>query len=418
MEITPSLTSNQAKKNKKTTILLALFLGVFGAHRFYLKQYWIGILSVIFCWTYIPVTISFIDIIIFGMMSDEKFDAKYNKGITKKSSEKEENPEEEKDEYGNHDSEEEEEDSSNYDEENDSNEEDNSEDGNDEESDEESDEENNSEEEDDSNESLDDVVEELNSLIGLNDVKEEINTMINFVKIQQTREESGLKASPLSYHIVFTGNPGTGKTTVARIVAKIYKHLDILTEGHLVETDRSGLIGEYLGQTAPKVNEIVDSALNGVLFIDEAYALVGEYHDDFGEEAVATLIKRMEDDRDQLVVIIAGYTNEMEVFLNTNSGLKSRFNRYINFPDYTPKELFEIFESNCKKQEYQLTEEAEAKLKKTFEKAYKDRDNAFGNGRFVRNIFEQTLENQSNRIAEETNLTQEVLTTITVDDIA
>lgn len=409
MDINPSFTSTdviKTKKNKKTVILLALFLGVFGAHRFYLRQYWKGILSVIFCWTYIPVTISFIDIIIFGMMSEDKFDTKYNNTVSE-----ENNPEEEQEQEENSNSEEENNPEEKQEEENDSNEENDSDDSTKKKN-------NNSHRtKANKNESLEDVVDELNSLIGLNDVKEEINTMINFVKIQKTREESGLKSSPLSYHIVFTGNPGTGKTTVARIVAKIYKHLGILTEGHLIETDRSGLIGEYLGQTAPKVNEVVDSALNGVLFIDEAYALVAEYYDSFGEEAVATLIKRMEDDRDQLVLIIAGYTNEMEKFLDTNPGLQSRFNRYINFPDYTPKELFEIFESNCKKQEYQLTEEAETKLKETFKKAYKDRDNSFGNGRFARNIFEQTLENQSNRIAQESNLTQEVLTTITVDDI-
>lgn len=267
------------------------------------------------------------------------------------------------------------------------------------------------------NESLDDVLNELNSLIGLNDVKAEINTLINFIKVQKAREESGLKSSSLSYHIVFTGNPGTGKTTVARIVAKIYKHLGILTEGQLVETDRSGLVAEYVGQTAVKVNKTVNSALNGVLFIDEAYSLVGENKDDFGKEAVATLIKRMEDDRDKLVLVLAGYTNEMIDFIDTNPGFKSRFNRYITFPDYTPNELFDIFESKCKKLDYHLTEEAKTKLKSTFENAYSSRDKSFGNGRFVRNIFEKTLEQQANRIAKESNLTKEILTTITEDDV-
>lgn len=269
----------------------------------------------------------------------------------------------------------------------------------------------------DKNESLDEVLNELNSLIGLNEVKKEINTLINFIKVQKAREQSGLKSSSLSYHIVFTGNPGTGKTTVARIVAKIYKHLGILTEGQLVETDRSGLVAEYVGQTAVKVNKTVNSALNGILFIDEAYSLVGENKDDFGKEAVATLIKRMEDDRDKLVLVLAGYTKEMTDFIDTNPGFKSRFNRYISFPDYTPSELFEILESKCNKLDYHLTEEAKTQLKSVFENAYSARDKSFGNGRFVRNIFEKALEQQANRIAKENSLTKEILTTITGQDI-
>lgn len=269
----------------------------------------------------------------------------------------------------------------------------------------------------DKNESLNSVLEELNSLIGLDEVKSEINTLINFIKIQKEREKSGLKSSTLSYHIVFTGNPGTGKTTVARIVAKIYKHLGILTEGQLVETDRSGLVAEYSGQTAPKVNKTVNSALNGILFIDEAYSLVGENKDDFGKEAVATLIKRMEDDRDKLVLVLAGYSNEMKQFIDTNPGFQSRFNRYINFPDYSAEDLFKIFKSKCDKLDYKLTEDAEIKLREEFEKAYSNRDKSFGNGRFVRNVFEKTLEKQANRIAKESNLTKEILTTIEKDDI-
>jgi len=269
----------------------------------------------------------------------------------------------------------------------------------------------------DKNETLDDVLNELNSLIGLNEVKLEINTLINFINVQKAREQSGLKSSPLSYHIVFTGNPGTGKTTVARIVAKIYKHLGILTQGQLVETDRSGLIAEYVGQTAVKVNKTVNSALNGVLFIDEAYSLVAEMREDYGKEAVATLVKRMEDDRDKLVLILAGYTKEMTDFIDTNPGFKSRFNRYINFPDYTPRELVEIFESKCSKLEYCLTGAAKEKVKAVFEKAYSARDKSFGNGRLVRNCFEKTLEHQANRIAKERNLTKEILTTITDMDI-
>ena len=267
-------------------------------------------------------------------------------------------------------------------------------------------------------ETLNDVLDELNALTGLEEVKAEINTLINFIKVQKAREESGLKSSTLSYHIVFTGNPGTGKTTVARIVAKIYKHLGILSEGQLVETDRSGLVAEFTGQTAVKVNKSVNSALNGILFIDEAYSLVGENKDDFGKEAVATLIKRMEDDRDKLVLILAGYTKEMSNFIDVNPGFKSRFNRYINFPDYTPDELLKIFESKCKSLEYSLTENAISKLKTYLDKAYSERVKSFGNGRFVRNVFEKTIENQSNRIAKESNFTKELMITITEDDIS
>lgn len=267
------------------------------------------------------------------------------------------------------------------------------------------------------NESLDDVLAELHSLIGLDEVKSEIMKLINFIKIQKTRKEKGLKSSPISYHIVFTGNPGTGKTTVARIIAKIYKHLDILTEGHLVETDRSGLVAEYVGQTAVKVNKKIDTALNGVLFIDEAYSLVGENKDDFGKEAVATLIKRMEDNREQLVVILAGYTKEMNDFININPGFKSRFNRYIDFPDYTPSQLVAIFEFQCKKIDYFLTDEAKAKVKLIFENAYLTRDKSFGNARFVRNFFEKTLEKQASRIIQKEYLSKEILTTITEEDI-
>lgn len=268
-----------------------------------------------------------------------------------------------------------------------------------------------------SNESFEDILEELDSLIGLDRVKQEIKTLINFIKVQKVREEKGLKSSSISYHMVFTGNPGTGKTTVARIVAKIYKALGILSEGQLVETDRSGLIAEYVGQTAIKVNKIVDSAINGVLFIDEAYSIAGDTQNDFGKEAIATLIKRMEDDRDKLIVVVAGYTNEMNTFIETNPGFKSRFNRYVEFTDYSPQELFDIYQLQCSKLDYKLTDDAKQKLKSVFEKAYYDRNNTFGNGRFVRNIFEKSLERQANRIASVNSLDKETLTTITIYDI-
>ncbi|MEO9210727.1 MAG: AAA family ATPase, partial [Ginsengibacter sp.] len=269
----------------------------------------------------------------------------------------------------------------------------------------------------DEKESLDDALNELNTLIGLDSVKQEVKSLINYIKIQKEREKVGLKSSQISYHCVFTGSPGTGKTTIARIVAKIYLHLGILKKGHLVETDRSGLVAEYVGQTAVKVNKAIDSALDGVLFIDEAYSLVGENKDDFGKEAVATLIKRMEDDRDKLIVILAGYTNEMKDFIDYNPGLNSRFNRYIQFADYSPTELMAIFKLNCNKLSYVLTDEADKKLLEIITTAFTNRDKSFGNGRFARNIFEKTIEKQANRIASLPSLTKEILTTIGIDDL-
>jgi SpoVK/Ycf46/Vps4 family AAA+-type ATPase len=268
-----------------------------------------------------------------------------------------------------------------------------------------------------SNETLDEVLTELRGLIALDSVKEEIETLVNFVRIQLEREKQGLKTTPISYHMVFTGNPGTGKTTVARMVAKIYKHLGVLQRGHLVETDRSGLIAEYAGQTAIKTNKSIDEALDGILFIDEAYALVGEGQDSYGNEAVATLIKRMEDDRGRLVVILAGYSQDMQDFLETNPGFKSRINRYIDFADYESKSMLEIFESLCKKSQYLLGPGVKEKLAAHFENAYQNRDKAFGNGRFVRNTFEKVLENQANRVSKEKQITREMLQLIVEEDV-
>ena len=259
--------------------------------------------------------------------------------------------------------------------------------------------------------------QELSKLIGLGSVKTEIETLSNFFKIQQIRKEKGLKSSQLNYHCVFTGNPGTGKTTVARILGDIYRELGILKSGHLVETDRSGLVEEHIGGTAIKTNKIIDSALDGVLFIDEAYSLISGGKNDFGKEAIATLLKRMEDDRDRLVVILAGYSKEMKEFIDSNPGLQSRFNRYIDFPDYSAEELYQIFESNLKKFDYHLGNNVDSILKSYFQQAVVNKDRNFGNARFVRNFFEKTLENQSNRLAKETNLTTEMLSEITESDI-
>ncbi len=259
---------------------------------------------------------------------------------------------------------------------------------------------------------------DLDNLVGISTVKTEINKLTNFIKIQKLRKEKGMKSVPLSYHCVFTGNAGTGKTTVARIVAGIYKELGILKKGHLVETDRSGLVAEYVGQTAVKTNKIIDSAIDGVLFIDEAYSLVTDSSNDYGAEAIATLLKRMEDDRERLVVILAGYSEEMQGFIDSNPGLQSRFNRYIHFDDYSADELLKIFELNVQKQDYKLDENAKNKLKKLldFEVAHRDRN--FGNARYVRNLFEKTLENQATRLSNNTeNLTEELLANISSDDI-
>lgn len=257
----------------------------------------------------------------------------------------------------------------------------------------------------------------LENLIGLSSVKEEITKLANFIKIQQVRESKGLKTPDISYHCVFTGNPGTGKTTVARIMAGIYKDLGILKKGHLVETDRSGLVAEYVGQTAVKTNKIIDSALDGVLFIDEAYSLVQGAKEDFGQEAISTLLKRMEDDRNRLVVILAGYGSEMKTFIDSNPGLQSRFNRYIHFPDYTADELKRIFLLNAKKNQYTLDEEALLVLEKMMYSAVEHKDKNFGNARFVRNIFEESIQNQAMRLSSQPTITEEVLSKLEANDL-
>jgi SpoVK/Ycf46/Vps4 family AAA+-type ATPase len=264
--------------------------------------------------------------------------------------------------------------------------------------------------------------DELNNLIGLSSVKEEIKTFKNFLGIQKERIKKNLPVPPTSYHLVFSGNPGTGKTTVARIVAKIFKELGVLSKGHLVEVSRTDLVAGYVGQTAIKTNEKIDSALDGVLFIDEAYTLSKGGENDFGQEAIDTLLKRMEDNRKRLVVIVAGYTNEIKDFINSNPGLLSRFNRYIEFPDYTETELEEIFKSNLSKYGYYLNVKAEERLKENIHSAVLAKENqssvnrTFGNGRYVRNLFEKVIEKQANRLAAVSNLNNVDINELTEED--
>ena len=261
-----------------------------------------------------------------------------------------------------------------------------------------------------------DYMAELTGLIGLGTVKTEVESLRNLIKIQAMRAQQGLPNTNMSYHMVFTGNPGTGKTTVARIVAGIYKEIGILKKGHLVETDRAGLVAEYVGQTAPKTNAKIDEALDGVLFIDEAYTLVGE-GSDYGSEAIATLLKRMEDDRNRLVVILAGYTNEIKEFIDSNPGLQSRFNRYIEFEDYKAEELVEIFRSNLKKAKYKIKRDAFEWLQQYISYKVATKDENFGNARFIRNTFEKVVQNQADRLARQSNISNEELTIITIDDV-
>jgi Holliday junction resolvasome RuvABC ATP-dependent DNA helicase subunit len=265
-------------------------------------------------------------------------------------------------------------------------------------------------------EGLDTVIQELHSLIGLANIKEQITTLINLLKIKKERLARGLPETETTLHSVFFGSPGTGKTTVARLLGRVFRCLGLLEKGHVVETDRAGLVAGFVGQTAIQTDKLVSRAMDGILFVDEAYALQGSGND-FGREAVDTILKRMEDHRDRLVVIVAGYPDEMEAFLTSNPGLKSRFSRYFNFKDYTPPELVSIFARFCGHSALKLTAPAEKKLLALFQKAYEDRDKSFGNGRLARNLFEKVVERQANRLVEIAPLTDQILSTVTKDDI-
>jgi len=266
---------------------------------------------------------------------------------------------------------------------------------------------------------LEELLEKLDALVGLENIKQNVKSLINYVNVRKLREENKLPNPPLSLHMVFTGNPGTGKTTVARILSELYRAIGVLSKGQLVEVDRSGLVAGFVGQTAIKTSEVVQSALGGILFIDEAYALAPEVGtgNDFGREAIETLLKLMEDNRDDLIVIVAGYTELMERFITSNPGLESRFNRYFLFGDYNSEELNAIFSAMCLKSEYVLTEDAKNYSLEHFRRLYDFRDENFGNARHVRNFFENIVTVHSDRVSAMEGPTREDLSTVILEDL-
>ena len=265
-------------------------------------------------------------------------------------------------------------------------------------------------------ESMDDLMKELNGYIGLTTVKEQVDQLVHWIEIAKLRKEHGLPQSDLSLHMVFSGNPGTGKTMIARLMSRIFHSLGILSKGQLVEVDRGDLVAGYVGQTAIKTKEVINKAMGGVLFIDEAYALTNRGENDYGTEAVDTLLKAMEDHRDDLVVVVAGYDGLMDDFIHSNPGLESRFNRFLHFDDYTIDQMMDIFRMRCGKSRYTLSPEAEEKVRALI-KAESADVISFGNARGVRNIFEKILVKQAGRLASAENVTAESLMEIMPEDI-
>lgn len=260
------------------------------------------------------------------------------------------------------------------------------------------------------------ALEELDGLTGLAAIKDDVQKLSNLLKLQLARRERGMKDVPVALHVVFAGNPGTGKTTVARLYAKVLKGLGLLKRGHLVETDRAGLVAGYMGQTAEKVDAIVNQALDGVLFIDEAYSLVSGDGADYGNEAISTFLSRMENFRDRLVVVVAGYTEQMEEFLDSNPGLRSRFGRTWVFPDYSAREMSEIFAGLCKRHQMDLDPSALPALVERFGKSAQD--TRFGNARGVRNLFEAAVGRQADRLASKSQWTDSDLQTLLLEDLS
>lgn len=271
---------------------------------------------------------------------------------------------------------------------------------------------------DDSLENFEELYARLNSLIGLDNVKKVVNDLIAYHRVQKMREQSGLKTPNRTLHLAFMGNPGTGKTTVARIVGKMYKNLGLLSKGHFVEVSRTDLIAGYQGQTALKVKKVIEKAKGGVLFIDEAYSLTENDHSDsYGRECLTELTKALEDYRKDLVVIVAGYTDLMKNFFISNPGLKSRFNTFIEFDDYSTDDLVKIFTQMCLSDDYFLTPEANKRLREFIDVAVKQKDEKFANGRFVRNLYETIIMNHARRVDSLPSMDKSLLETISVEDL-